>query len=343
MKTFHVMAMALLLLAASQTAFAFSETENRSEILRVFEERVRSMEELGRMPIIDVEFHCGPKIDLESLTRKMDENKIALTWLGWSGNHELDGDGNSLQAHKKYPSYFVPTIIHGDGPLWHGHHPALLPEIEKDAQSGNFFAMGEFEARHYASDTNNRNIYHPMTNEDFQQIFKISESYGLPFMIHHEAENEMLPEMEAMLQKYPKATVIWCHIGRNRNYIGWSRWIGTRTVRDFLTRYPNLHFDLIQNDPWDLSGGKFRQAVLYDVKSDTATLNPEWKQLLIDFPDRFVIGSDVNHGRWVRYEKVFETFRRIVLASLPQDVAEKIAYKNAWRLMTGKEWNAQKK
>jgi hypothetical protein len=51
-----------------------------------------------------------------------------------------------------------------------------------------------------------------------------------------------------------------------------------------------------------------------------------------------VIGSDVNGGRWDNYDSVFQTFRGIVLSDLPRDVAEKIAFKNAWRLMTGQSW-----
>ena len=69
-----------------------------------------------------------------------------------------------------------------------------------------------------------------------------------------------------------------------------------------------------------------------------ASLKPEWRRLFEEFPDRFVIGSDVNTGRWEGYDSVFDTFRTVVLGSLRQDVAEKVAYKNAWKLMTGEDW-----
>ncbi len=38
------------------------------------------------------------------------------------------------------------------------------------------------------------------------------------------------------------------------------------------------------------------------------------------------------------YDRVIDTFRTIVLKNLSKDVAEKIAFKNAWRLMTGADW-----
>ena len=56
------------------------------------------------------------------------------------------------------------------------------------------------------------------------------------------------------------------------------------------------------------------------------------------FPDRFVLGSDVNPGRWESYDKVMSSFRAAVLSALAPATAEKIAFKNAWRLMSGENW-----
>jgi hypothetical protein len=57
-------------------------------------------------------------------------------------------------------------------------------------------------------------------------------------------------------------------------------------------------------------------------------LDPEWRALLLEFPDRFLLGTDtftperwpfiVEHARWSRGW----------LADLPRDAAERIAYKN---------------
>jgi hypothetical protein len=57
-----------------------------------------------------------------------------------------------------------------------------------------------------------------------------------------------------------------------------------------------------------------------------------------EFPDRFAIGSDINTGRFDNYDRVMETFRTIVLHEVRKDVAEKIAFKNAWKLMSGEDW-----
>lgn len=336
LKTILALALACGIWGSNCLAEAALDSGEKLQMRRMFEERIKKIEDSAQMPIIDVEFHCGKKIDLKALTARMDFNGIALTWLGPA---ESLGDEYSRQANQLFPDYFVPTIIHGDGKLWHGQDPGLLDKLTRDARTDQYFAMGEFEARHYVSDTNDRDIHHLLTSESFQRIFQLSEEMNIPFLIHHEAEDAMLPEMEAMLQRYPKAKVIWCHVGRNRNYASWSRWMGTKTVRAFLEKYPNLYFDLVQSPPESSPFG-YRQCILYDINGNAVRLNREWKQLFIDFPDRFVLGSDVNGGRWDQYDVVFGRFRNVVLNALPRTVAEKIAYQNAWRLMTGEQWQS---
>jgi predicted TIM-barrel fold metal-dependent hydrolase len=68
------------------------------------------------------------------------------------------------------------------------------------------------------------------------------------------------------------------------------------------------------------------------------TLKPEWKKVIEDYPDRFVLGSDINGGRFGGYDQTINIFRQIILPEMRKDVAEKIAYKNAWKLMTGEDW-----
>ena len=38
------------------------------------------------------------------------------------------------------------------------------------------------------------------------------------------------------------------------------------------------------------------------------------------------------------YDRVFNNYRNIILQGARKDVAEMIAYKNAWKLMTGEDW-----
>jgi predicted TIM-barrel fold metal-dependent hydrolase len=308
----------------------------KGEQLRIYKKKIESVIGKGKTPIIDVELHCGEKIDVDVLMKKMDKNGVALTWLG--PNEKLGSD-YSLRMGDEHPGYFVPTTVHGDGKLWHASDRAFLDQLARDARSGKYFAMGEFEARHYISSTNNRDVHMPVDAEAMQVVFEAASATGLPFLLHHEAEDALLPELERMLAKYPKAKVIWCHVGRNRNNVTWKKFRTPDGARELLMKYPNLYFDLVQSKP----GSRYRgtgaeEAVMYNVTSLGVSVDPDWKKLFEEFPDRFVIGSDINTGRFDGYDRVMETFRSVVFAGLKREVAEAIAFKNGWRLMTGINW-----
>jgi len=61
-------------------------------------------------------------------------------------------------------------------------------------------------------------------------------------------------------------------------------------------------------------------------------LKPEWKALLEDFPDRFVIGTDVDPPTMAAYSEEIGYWRGI-LAQLSPPTAAKLAHGNAERLL----------
>ena len=308
----------------------------RSEQVKIFEKSIKEMLKKGILPIIDVEYHHGGKIEIERLIKRMDENGIALTWLG---PNERFGSEESIRLNELYPDRFVPTVVHGDGKLWHSSDKGFLEKLAKDTRSGKYFAMGEFEARHYPSSTNTRDVHMPVDSEAMQVVFELSSETGIPFLLHHEAEDELLPELERMLAKYPKAKVIWCHVGRNRNPATWKKFRKPDAVKEFLSKYPNLYFDFLASKPGSkYHGTGYVEGIMYEISNWGIALDPEWKKLFEEFPDRFVLGSDINTGRFDNYDRVMDTYRNIIIKGMRKDVAEKIAFKNAWKLMIGEEW-----
>ena len=308
---------------------------NKNEQIKTFAAKIRKIQQTGTIPIIDTEFHYGGGMDLGKIIDNMDRNGVALTWLG---PNEKTRSEESLRLNKLYPDKFVPTTVHGDDTQWHGSETDFLDKLDREVRSGDYFAMGEFEARHYPSNTNNRDVHMPLDSKAFEIVFQASSDTGVPFLIHHEAEDAMLPELESMLTKYPKAKVVWCHFGRNRNPVTWSKFTTPDAARDYLIKYPNLYFDFVQSPPGSKYQTGYVEGIMYDTTQSTPTLKPEWKKVIEDFPDRFVLGSDVNRERFGDYDGPMNIFRHIILSGMPKDIAEKIAYKNAWKLMTGENW-----
>jgi predicted TIM-barrel fold metal-dependent hydrolase len=333
------------LIAAGDAYFDEAKRERRRLLVENWRRTLIATLKKTNLPIIDVEHHWGtgrgvPAFPVTDLLARMDRNGVALTWLGIN---ESMGDQASIAECAKAPDRLVPTVMHGDGPKWHARDSTLLQELDTDARSGEYFAMGEFEARHYVSNTNSRDIHTPVNSVGFEVIFRASQETGLPFLLHHEAEDELLPELEDMLRRFPKAKVVWCHVGRNRDPSRWKQFPTPEGVREFISRYPNLYFDILQSGnmsrfPPNTSFGGVFDAVMYYQESGPARLRPEWLRLFNDFPERFVLGSDVNTGRWSNYDQVFDRFRNRILGVLSPAAAELIAYRNAWRLMTGDDW-----
>ncbi|MDO8906437.1 amidohydrolase [Hydrogenophaga sp.] len=103
--------------------------------------------------------------------------------------------------------------------------------------------------------------------------------------------------------------LIWAHTG-----IG-----GTPVDRvdQLMAKYPALMGELSYRPGLTCSDGQ---------------LCPEWRALLLKYPDRFLIGSDTwVNLRWLYYDDLMRGYR-VWLGGLPPDVARRIGWENGARL-----------
>ena len=298
-------------------------------------DRLRSFLAHGVLPIIDVEFHVSGMTPLEEIQGKMDELGIGAVWAGASPRQ---GSWLVCRLAESFPGQFLPLTCHGQEDPWITGDPAFLEELRRGLDAGAAFGMGEFEARHYGTQANDRDVYTPLTSPQFAYVFALSERYDAPLLLHHEAEDRLLPELETMLDRYPKARVVWCHGGRSRNPHLWTRMTDPAQVGSLLGRHPNLYLGLAQLPMMGAGLPNVDSVTLYDESGSTRLLTQGWKATIEAFPDRFTIGSDSNGIRIERYAHSMETMRSSVLASLPDSVAARVAFKNAWRIATGTDW-----
>ena len=105
--------------------------------------------------------------------------------------------------------------------------------------------------------------------------------------------------------KGQKLRLIWAHTG-----IGGTP---VERVEVMLARYPLLMGELSYRPGLTCEGG---------------LLCPEWRALLLRYPDRFLIGSDTwINPRWQQYDELMQGYRRW-LGDLPPEVARQIAWDN---------------
>ncbi len=108
---------------------------------------------------------------------------------------------------------------------------------------------------------------------------------------------------------WPQARILWAHSGFER----------PAAVREMLRKHPQLWCDLA-----------YRTDQASNNEVDAA-----WREAFVEFPDRFMVGTDTfTPERW-HYIVPHADFSRGWLADLPPPLAERIAWRNAETLLRG--------
>jgi len=171
-------------------------------------------------------------------------------------------------------------------------------ELARGTGAGPFRGIGEFHL--YDS----RNANGPVA----RKLMALAEEKQLAVLAHvDDAAIELL--MAATPSKGQNVRLIWAHTG-----IGG---VPVARVEQMLARYPLLMGELSYRPGLTCEGGK---------------LCPEWRALMLKYPQRFLVGSDTwVNGRWDSYEALMRGYRTW-LGDLPADVARRIGWENGARL-----------
>ena len=159
-------------------------------------------------------------------------------------------------------------------------------------------------------------------SEAMNRVYDLAEEFDLPVMVHsnvtswRERNPLYLQEIEEPLRNHPGVRIIWAHAGtsmeihRHQDRLEFL----LPTLRRMLTAYPNLYIDM----SWTV-----REPYLLNAEGEP---DPEWVQLVEDFPSRFMLGSDVV-GRFDSLGKYMSGFDPF-LDALSEDVARAVALDN---------------
>jgi hypothetical protein len=320
---------------------AFARTNkgpSRSESIAAWEQRIRAILARGRTPIIDTQAtYVAGTTNVPEMIKHMEELDIAQIAFATAN---APNSAPSLDLHRKHPEYFIPTTNSGEFARWWKGPKKFLSGVEKDLESGSYFFMGEHEFRHYpspeqvAAGRTDRDVTVDLEGPAGQALFQLSERSGVAFQIHYEIEDQLLPALESMLERYPKAQVIWCHLGMVR-YPDRAKKYGPDYVRSLIERFPGLHFDLAvprAKNVYKPSGA--RDSTLY---SRSGKLDGNWRAVIEDHPDRFLAASDYRPDIAQQYPANMQRQHKLV-ESLSTDAQHPVAFANAWRLITGTAW-----
>jgi hypothetical protein len=173
-------------------------------------------------------------------------------------------------------------------------HEMVLAELARGRAAGPYRGIGYFHLYESA------NANGPVA----RKLMALAEEKDLAVLAHvDDAAIDLL--MAHTPSKGQKVRLIWAHAG-----IGGAP---VARVDQLLAKYPRLMGELSYRPGLTCEGGK---------------LCPEWRQLLLKYPTRFLLGSDtwVNQ-RWMYYDDTMKGYRTW-LADLPAEVQRCIAWDN---------------
>jgi amidohydrolase family protein len=136
-----------------------------------------------------------------------------------------------------------------------------------------------------------------------RRLVQLAKQHGLMLHAHSDAD-----AVERLFRQDSEARILWAHAGFEQ----------PPRVREMMRRYKNLWAELSSRG---------------DV-APNGQMGVEWREILLEFPDRFMVGTDTytpqrwsivgSNTRWVRKW----------LSELPVEVAERIAYRNGESMLT---------
>ena len=138
-----------------------------------------------------------------------------------------------------------------------------------------------------------------------RRLVELAKQYGLVLHAHSDAD-----AVDRIFTQDPGARVLWAHSGFE----------SPAKVREMLRKHKTLWADLAFRSEQG-GGGK---------------VPPEWREVFMEFPDRFMVGTDTFVPERWHYVPDHAAFSRAWLADLPRDVAERIAWKNGEALFSGR-------
>ncbi len=276
------------------------------------------------LPIIDVHFHPAPTWDVYALAKLFDELGVAA-----AGNGARDSDALALKFSQQNPSRFIP--FGGNEPIrqftnregeraWTLQSAAVvdyLAQLETAVREKRYKGIGELVANSTYSRSDKAAKY-PADSPLMRRLWTLSAKYDVPLSVHLDATPDSLEQMERLLASDRAGTWIWAHTG-------WLPVANPSLLRRLLQAHPNLFCELSGRE-------SIRRIYRGDPIDDDRVLKSAWKTLLEDFPDRFVIGTDVDPATMAAYAEEIGYWRGI-LAQLSPATAAKLAHGNAERLL----------
>lgn len=290
-------------------------------------------EKAASLPIADIHFHAMAFMAGNDLVARMDAHNIR--WAGGAGAASQPPRLTGPQRDDEFQALLKDRYIRATGlseiafgyrderdPFFTGTdtpvQKRVLETLEGHLRDGVATSIAEVHVNSRTSAPMailNRKV--PADSLLMKKLMDLSARYKAPLSVHMQFDADSVQQLQALLDAKPDGILVLAHCGKDTV---------AAQVRPILQKYANVFCDLsFRGAPQEK--GRFPERIIFSKNA----LDPAWRALIEEFPDRFMVGVDDVHS-WGEYDQVVESIRLGVLARLSPQTAEKVAYQNGVRL-----------
>jgi hypothetical protein len=219
-------------------------------------------------------------------------------------------------APQRIVAIYGPYRIGGDWHRW-AHDESVIMRTRSALASGLYHGIGEL---HLIGGFTPK----PGSSGVLPALMRLAAEFDVPIMLHTEFSRP-----DFMLQlcgDFPDTRILWAHAGAI---------LAPRQVARVLDACDNVWAGLAARDPW--------RFVDHPITAADKQLLADWRELLLVYPERFMLGSDPvwpveqldawdrDDTGWQQLGRFWD-YHRHWLQGLPADVARRIRCENAVRL-----------
>jgi predicted TIM-barrel fold metal-dependent hydrolase len=265
------------------------------------------------IPFLDAHVHLNdPALQLE-LMQQHGACRAVVFWGGRSDNASV------AAAARRWPGRFIPFASvsperRSYRPLWEHEDPALLAELARLLESGEYRGIGEISVAHFPSSGFAETDFDP-AGTLMEGIMALARRHRVPVLLH--AEITRLDALERLLARHREVTLIWAHGGYTPLFL----------AERLLRRHPNLIYELSAR-----SWPRHPRSPDYTLLRDGKAVWPEWLALIEALPQRFIIGTDASQRSRASDQMKFESVQNL-LAQLSPATRERVAQANLLALL----------
>jgi predicted TIM-barrel fold metal-dependent hydrolase len=285
----------------------------------------------GDIPIIDAHSQVPHRYEeLDEIIQLMDRGRVARVILSSRGPVKPE---QLLSFASRYPGRIIPAV-RTKNRLYRENDERFYAFLRNQVEMRQFGAMAEVLMYHAQKGLHRVRAPRVIVSPDDERVLatlKYARKKKWPFIVHIEfrragdLRDVFMTKFEVLLSNNPEHPFVLIHMGQ----------LDLPDVRRLIEAYENIYF--ITSHSTSIQASPIAVVKKSDDPRtnmfDGDHLSATWKHLMIEHPERFILGFDnVWPEHWGQYYLDQIELWRGAIKALPPEVAHALAHGNAERL-----------